>query len=102
STMDAVFCEACRGAGTTALRPSRRLADKRLFPAVDGNASGTRREEVLIEQDELTIMWKLRRLLSSLDQQQAIELLQRKLRGTSSNAEFLLTVQKTTPSRLSE
>src|SRR5699024_10309907 len=102
SKMDEVVFEEFKGTGNMELRLSRQLADKRLFPAEDVNASGTRREEVLIEQDELTIMWKLRRLLSSLDQQQAIELLQRKLRGTSSNAEFLLTVQKTTPSRLSE
>src|SRR5690606_4129401 len=72
-------------------------ADKRIFPAVDINASGTRREEWLLSAQELKIMWKLRRVMAALDQQQAIELLMGKLRDTSSNAEFLLTVQKTTP-----
>jgi len=101
SKMDEVIFEEFKGTGNMELRLSRQLADKRMFPAVDVNASGTRREEILVEPDELKIVWKLRRLLSSLDQQQAIELLQSKLRATSSNAEFLLTVQKTTPSRLS-
>ena len=99
SKMDEVIFEEFKGTGNMELRLSRQLADKRIFPAVDVNASGTRREEILVEADELKIVWKLRRLLSSLDQQQAIELLQSKLRATSSNAEFLLTVQKTTPSR---
>ncbi|WP_193215280.1 hypothetical protein, partial [Luteolibacter marinus] len=58
--------------------------------------SGTRREENLMGADELKIMWKLRRVLSSLDQQQALELLTSKLRDTQSNAEFLMQVQKTT------
>ncbi|WP_022918233.1 transcription termination factor Rho [Ruania albidiflava] len=101
SKMDEVIFEEFKGTGNMELRLSRQLADKRIFPAVDVNASGTRREEILVEADELKIVWKLRRLMSSLDQQQAIELLQSKLRATSSNAEFLLTVQKTTPSRLS-
>ena len=100
SKMDEVIFEEFKGTGNMELRLSRQLADKRIFPAVDVNASGTRREEILVEADELKIVWKLRRLLSSLDQQQAIELLQSKLRATSSNAEFLLTVQKTTPGRL--
>jgi len=79
------------------LRLSRSLADKRIFPAVDVNASGTRREEILMSHDELKIVWRLRRLLGALDQQQAIELLVGKLRETKSNVEFLLQVQKTTP-----
>jgi transcription termination factor Rho len=79
------------------LRLSRSLADKRIFPAVDVNASGTRREEILIAPDELKIIWKLRRVMGALDQQQAIELLLGRLKETSSNTEFLLTVQKTTP-----
>ncbi|MFM8239433.1 MAG: hypothetical protein ACKOAW_03840, partial [Actinomycetota bacterium] len=61
-------------------------------------ASGTRKEELLMAQDELKIVWKLRRVLHALDQQQAIELLLTKLRDTKSNLEFLLQVQKTTPS----
>ncbi len=64
---------------------------------MDVNASGTRREEILISPDELKIVWKLRRVMGALDQQQAIELLLGKLRETKSNVEFLLQVQKTTP-----
>ncbi len=97
SKMDEVIFEEFKGTGNMELRLSRSLADKRIFPAVDVNASGTRREEILISPDELKIVWKLRRVMAALDQQQAIELLLGKLKETSSNAEFLLTVQKTTP-----
>jgi transcription termination factor Rho len=97
SKMDEVIFEEFKGTGNMELRLTRSLADKRIFPAVDVNASGTRREEILIAPEELKIIWKLRRVLSALDQQQAIELLLGKLRETGSNTEFLLTVQKTTP-----
>ncbi len=97
SKMDEVIFEEFKGTGNMELRLSRSLADKRIFPAVDVNASGTRREEILIAPDELKIIWKLRRVMGALDQQQAIELLLGRLKDTSSNAEFLLTVQKTTP-----
>ena len=96
SKMDEVIFEEFKGTGNMELRLSRQLADKRIFPAVDVNSSGTRREENLMGADELKIMWKLRRVLSSLDQQQALELLTSKLRDTQSNAEFLMQVQKTT------
>ncbi len=96
SKMDEVIFEEFKGTGNMELRLSRQLADKRIFPAVDVNSSGTRREENLMGADELRIMWKLRRVLSSLDQQQALELLTNKLRDTQSNAEFLMQVQKTT------
>jgi transcription termination factor Rho len=79
------------------LKLDRRLADKRIFPAVDVDASGTRKEELLMSSEELKIIWKLRRVLHALDPQQAMELLQSKLRETKSNYEFLLQVQKTTP-----
>ncbi|MGN8246667.1 transcription termination factor Rho [Cellulomonas soli] len=98
SKMDEVIFEEFKGTGNMELRLSRSLADKRIFPAVDVNASGTRREEILIAPDELKIVWKLRRVMGALDQQQAIELLIGKLRDTKSNVEFLLQVQKTTPS----
>lgn len=98
SKADEVIFEEFKGTGNMELKLSRSLADKRIFPAVDVDASGTRREEVLLPADELKIMWKLRRVLSALDQQQAIELLIGKLRETRSNVEFLLQVQKTTPS----
>jgi transcription termination factor Rho len=64
---------------------------------VDVDSSGTRKEEILMAPDELKTVWKLRRVLHALDQQQAIELLLGKLRETKSNIEFLLQVQKTTP-----
>ena len=96
SKMDEVIFEEFKGTGNMELRLSRQLADKRIFPAVDVNSSSTRREENLMGADELKIMWKLRRVLSSLDQQQALELLTSKLRDTQSNAEFLMQVQKTT------
>ncbi|HEY0217989.1 MAG TPA: transcription termination factor Rho [Cellulomonas sp.] len=97
SKMDEVIFEEFKGTGNMELRLSRSLADKRIFPAVDVNASGTRREEILISPDELKIIWKLRRVMGALDQQQSIELLLGKLRETKSNVEFLLQVQKTTP-----
>jgi len=97
SKMDEVIFEEFKGTGNMELRLSRSLADKRIFPAVDVNASGTRREEILMSSDELKIIYKLRRVMGALDQQQAIELLIGKLRETKSNVEFLLQVQKTTP-----
>jgi len=97
SKMDEVIFEEFKGTGNMELRLSRSLADKRIFPAVDVNASSTRREEVLLSHDELKIVYKLRRVMGALDQTQAIELLLGKLRDTKSNVEFLLQVQKTTP-----
>ncbi len=97
SKMDDYIFEEFKGTGNMELRLSRSLADKRIFPAVDVNASGTRREEILMSHDELKIIYKLRRVLGALDAQQAIELLIGKLRDTKSNVEFLLQVQKTTP-----
>jgi transcription termination factor Rho len=97
SKMDEVIFEEFKGTGNMELRLSRALADKRIFPAVDVNASGTRREENLLSPEEVKIMWRLRRVLSGLDTQQALELLTTKIRETGSNVEFLLQVQKTTP-----
>ncbi|ANC32925.1 hypothetical protein I598_3417 [Isoptericola dokdonensis DS-3] len=100
SKMDEVIFEEFKGTGNMELRLSRNLADKRIFPAVDVNASGTRREEILMSKDELGIVYKLRRVMGALDQQQAIELLLGKLKDTRTNVEFLLQVQKTTPAGL--
>nr|MBA3618451.1 transcription termination factor Rho [Acidothermales bacterium] len=97
SRMDEVIFEEFKGTGNMELKLDRRLADKRIFPAVDIDASGTRKEEILMSREELATVWKLRRVLAALDDQQAIELLIDKLRKTRSNAEFLLQVQKTTP-----
>ncbi|GAB4099745.1 transcription termination factor Rho [Sinomonas halotolerans] len=102
SKMDEVIFEEFKGTGNMELRLSRQLADKRIFPAVDVNASGTRREENLLSPEEVKIMWRLRRVLSGLDTQQALELLTTKIRETQSNVEFLLQVQKTTLASKSE
>jgi transcription termination factor Rho len=96
SRMDEVIFEEFKGTGNMELRLRRELADKRLFPAVDVDASGTRKEEILLPPDELKIVWQLRRVLHALDPQQALELLMERMRDTKSNAEFLLQVQKTT------
>jgi len=97
SKMDEVIFEEFKGTGNMELRLSRSLAEKRIFPAIDVNASGTRREEILMAKDELQVVYMLRRILGALDQQQAIELLLGKLKDTRTNVEFLLQVQKTTP-----
>ena len=93
---DSIFLE-FKGTGNMELKLDRRLADKRIFPAVDVDSSGTRKEEILLAPDELKVTWKLRRVLHSLDQQQAIELLLSRLREAKTNYEFLMQVQKTTP-----
>ncbi|MEU4230271.1 transcription termination factor Rho [Nonomuraea sp. NPDC026600] len=98
SKMDEVIFEEFKGTGNMELKLSRSLADKRIFPAVDVDASSTRKEEILMAKDELQIVWKLRRVLHALDMQQALELLLEKMKETKSNAEFLLQVQKTTVS----
>ncbi|MFC8016362.1 transcription termination factor Rho, partial [Streptomyces cinereoruber] len=97
SRMDEVIFEEFKGTGNMELKLDRKLADKRIFPAVDVDASGTRKEEILLGSDELAVTWKLRRVLHALDQQQAIELLLDKMKQTKSNGEFLLQIQKTTP-----
>ncbi|MEY3455732.1 MAG: hypothetical protein RLZZ92_852, partial [Actinomycetota bacterium] len=89
SKMDEVIFEEFKGTGN-------KFADKRIFPAVDVDASGTRKEEILMGPEELNIVWKLRRVLHALDSQQALELLLEKMKGTKSNVEFLMQVQKTT------
>ena len=98
SKMDEVIFEEFKGTGNMELRLSRSLADKRIFPAVDVNASGTRREEMLLGADEVKVTWKLRRALAGLDQQQALEIVLGKLKETSSNVEFLMQIQKSMPS----
>ena len=97
SKMDEVIFEEFKGTGNMELRLSRQLADKRIFPAVDVNASGTRREEMLMGVDETKINWKLRRALAGLETQQALELVLTQLKDTSSNVEFLMKIQKSLP-----
>ncbi len=96
SKMDEVIFEEFKGTGNMELKLDRKLADKRIFPAVDVDASGTRKEEILMGTEELNIVWKLRRVLHALDSQAALELLLEKMKGTKSNVEFLMQVQKTT------
>ena len=97
SKMDEVIFEEFKGTGNMELRLSRQLADKRIFPAVDVNASGTRREEMLLGTDEVKVTWKLRRALAGLEQQQALEIVLGKLKETNSNVEFLMQIQKSLP-----
>ncbi|MFB9375431.1 transcription termination factor Rho [Kineococcus gynurae] len=97
SKADEVIFEEFKGTGNMEVRLSRQLADKRIFPAVDVPASGTRREEILMSREELQTVWKLRRVVTALDAQAAIELLLDRLKKTRSNLEFLVQVQKSTP-----
>ncbi|MEJ6607710.1 MAG: transcription termination factor Rho [Candidatus Planktophila sp.] len=96
SRMDEVIFEEFKGTGNMELILDRKMADKRIFPAVNVVASGTRKEEILMGSEELNIVWKLRRVLHALEPQAALELLLEKMKGTKSNVEFLMQIQKTT------
>jgi transcription termination factor Rho len=97
SRMDEVIFEEFKGTGNWELRLDRRLADKRVYPAIDIEASGTRKEELLFDPDELAQVWKLRRVLLALSEPSAgLELLIDRLKNTKSNADFLADVAKTT------
>jgi len=96
STMDTVIFEEFKGTGNAELKLDRRLADKRIFPAIDIDPSGTRKEEILLPPEELAIIIKLRRVLHALDSQQALELLLNRVKETRNNIEFLMQIQKTT------
>jgi transcription termination factor Rho len=102
SKMDEVIFEEFKGTGNMEIRLRRDFADKRLFPAIDAVQSGTRREELLMSKEELQIVWKLRRVLSGLDGQQALELLLERLKKSQTNVEFLMQVQKTTPGDIAD
>jgi transcription termination factor Rho len=94
SKMDEVIFEEFKGTGNMELRLDRRMEQKRIFPAIDIQASGTRREDLLMPADELATVWKLRRLLSSMDAEAALQLLIDKLRATKSNSQFLQMISK--------
>jgi transcription termination factor Rho len=97
SRMDEVIFEEFKGTGNMELRLDRRLADKRVYPAIDIEASGTRKEELLFNKDELAQVWKLRRVLLALAEPAAgLELLIDRLKNTKSNAEFLADIAKST------
>jgi transcription termination factor Rho len=98
SRADEVIFEEFKGTGNMEIRLRRELAEKRIFPAIDVDASSTRKEELLLTPEELKITWQLRRVLHALEPQQALEVLLDRMKGTKSNAEFLLQVQKTTVS----
>ncbi len=95
SRMDEVIFEEFKGTGNMELHLDRRLADKRIFPAIDIDKSGTRKEELLLPPDEAQQIWKLRRVLHALDPSAAIELLIDKLKETKSNTQFLSQIGKT-------
>jgi len=94
SRMDEVIFEEFKGTGNMEIRLDRKLADKRIFPAIDIEMTGTRKEELLMEPAEAAMVWKLRGVLHSLEPAAAIELLIKKVRETKSNAEFLGQLQK--------
>ncbi|AXK74574.1 transcription termination factor Rho [Mycolicibacterium neoaurum] len=97
STGDTVIFEEFKGTGNAELKLDRKIAERRVFPAVDVNPSGTRKDELLLGADEFAVVHKLRRVLSGLDSHQAIDLLMSQLRKTKTNYEFLVQVSKTTP-----
>ncbi len=97
SAGDTVIFEEFKGTGNAELKLDRKIADKRVFPAVDVDQSSTRKEELLLSPDELAVTIKLRRVLHSLEQQQAIDLLLDRLKKTRTNIEFLMQIAKTTP-----
>jgi transcription termination factor Rho len=96
SRADEVIFEEFKGTGNMEIRLRRELAEKRIFPAIDVDASSTRKEDLLMSPEELKIVWQLRRVLHALEPQQALEVLMERMKGTKSNTEFLLQVQKTT------
>jgi transcription termination factor Rho len=94
SKMDEVIFEEFKGTGNMELRLDRRMEQKRIFPAIDIEASGTRKEELLLDREELAIIWKLRRVLAALEGPAALELLIDKIKSTRSNNQFLQQIQK--------
>ena len=92
SRMDDVIFEEFKGTGNTELHLDRRLVEKRIWPAVDVNKSGTRREELLMDEEELRLVWVLRRVLNDMNPVEAMELLTNKMRRTETNDEFLMSM----------
>jgi transcription termination factor Rho len=102
STGDTVIFEEFKGTGNAELKLDRKISERRVFPAVDVNLSSTRKDELMMSADEFAIVHKLRRLLSGLDSQAAIDLLISQLRKSKTNIEFLMQVQKNAPGQLAE
>jgi transcription termination factor Rho len=97
SVMDTVIFEEFKATGNAELKLDRKIADRRVFPAIDIHPSGTRKEELLLAPDELGIVYKLRKVLHSLESQAALDLLLDKLKENKTNVEFLMQIAKTTP-----
>ncbi|HVL50903.1 MAG TPA: transcription termination factor Rho, partial [Actinomycetota bacterium] len=97
SRMDEVIFEEFKGTGNWELKLDRRASEKRLFPAIDISSSGTRKEELLLTKEELSLVWKLRRVLHALDSGAGLELLIDKMRSTKGNLQFLMEVSKQSP-----
>ncbi|WP_396022046.1 transcription termination factor Rho [Corynebacterium poyangense] len=97
SAGDTVIFEEFKGTGNAELKLDRKISERRVFPAVDVNPSGTRKDELLLAPEEARVMHKLRRILSALDNQQAIDLLIKQLKKTRSNGEFLMQIAKSAP-----
>ncbi|MFE3446199.1 transcription termination factor Rho [Nocardia sp. NPDC059180] len=102
STGDTVIFEEFKGTGNAELKLDRKIAERRVFPAVDVAPSGTRKDELLLSPDEAAVLHKLRRVLSGLDSHQAIDLLIDRLKKSKNNLEFLMQVSKTAPGALDE
>ena len=100
STGDTVIFEEFKGTGNAELKLDRKISERRVFPAVDVNPSGTRKDELLLSPDEFAVVHKLRRVMSGLDAHAAIDLLMSQLRKTKTNYEFLVQVSKTTPGNM--
>jgi len=92
SRMDEVIFEEFKGTGNMELHLDRRLADKRVWPAIDINRSGTRKEELLMSAEEIKRLWILRKVLNDMNPVEAMEMLKAKLKQTPSNVEFLLAL----------
>ncbi|MDK8305977.1 transcription termination factor Rho [Corynebacterium imitans] len=97
SAGDTVIFEEFKGTGNAELKLDRKIAERRVFPAVDVNPSGTRKDELLMSPEEARVMHKLRRILSALDPQQSIDMLIKQLKKTKSNGEFLMGVANSAP-----
>jgi transcription termination factor Rho len=94
SKMDDVIFEEFKGTGNSEIHLDRRIAEKRVFPAVNINRSGTRKEELITDQGELAKMWILRKLLHPMDELSAIEFLLDKMKDTKSNEEFFQAMKR--------
>jgi transcription termination factor Rho len=92
SKMDEVIFEEFKGTGNMELQLDRKLANRRIYPAIDVPASGTRREDLLMDKDELNRVWILRKFMSDMNSVEAMEFLKDRMKGTKDNDEFLISM----------